>query len=191
MKTRRPAVACLLLILCGQYLWSQTDAPVEQRTNNQIIEPILSLQEKQIVDIAEVMPAEKYSFVPTKGEFKGVRTFAEQLKHIAADNYIAGAAILGENAPGDIGPGESGSKAVHTKADVISYVKASFAYMHRAAAAIDDSNTPIRTPGTSPWPPGTATRLGLAIEDCVHTWDHYGQLVEYLRMNGIVPPASR
>jgi hypothetical protein len=63
--------------------------------------------------------------------------------------------------------------------------------MHRAAAAIDDANSPIPTPKISPWPEGTATRLGVAIEDCVHTWDHYGQLVEYLRMNGVVPPASR
>ena len=46
-------------------------------------------------------------------------------------------------------------------------------------------------PEISPWPAGTATRLGVAIEDCIHSWDHYGQLVEYLRMNGIIPPASR
>ena len=63
--------------------------------------------------------------------------------------------------------------------------------VHRAADVIDDANVPIPTPGISPWPKGTATRLGVAIEDCVHTWDHYGQIVEYLRMNGIIPPASR
>ncbi len=74
---------------------------------------------------------------------------------------------------------------------LIADLKASFAHMHRAAAASDDGNVPIRTPGISPWPDGTATRLGVAIEDMVHTWDHYGQLVEYLRMNGIVPPESR
>jgi hypothetical protein len=60
----------------------------------------------------------------------------------------------------------------------------------RAAAAIDEDKAAIPTPETSPWPDCTATRLGVAIEDCVHTWDHYGQLVEYLRMNAIVPPAS-
>ena len=80
---------------------------------------------------------------------------------------------------------------MQTKPEIIAYVKDSFAYMHRAAAAIDDENRPIATPGISPWPEGTATRLGVAIEDCVHSWDHYGQLVEYLRMNSIVPPASR
>jgi hypothetical protein len=64
-------------------------------------------------------------------------------------------------------------------------------FMHRAAASIDDANRPIQTPEISPWPDGTATRLGVAIEDCVHTWDHYGQLVEYLRMNSIIPPGSK
>ena len=187
MKTVGFVVACLLLLLGNKLILSQTDTSSGHRANKQIIDFIVSLQEQQIIGVAEAMPAEKYAFTPSRGEFKGVRTFAEQLKHIAADNYLLGAGILGEKAPGDVGPGESGSSAVHTKAEIISYVKASFVYMHRAAAAIDDSNTSIPTP----WPPGTATRLGLAIEDCVHTSDHYGQLVEYLRMNGIIPPASR
>ena len=59
--------------------------------------------------IAEAMPAEKYTFVPTRGEFKGVRSFGEQLKHIAADNYLLGAGILGEKPPAEMGVGESGS----------------------------------------------------------------------------------
>jgi DinB superfamily len=170
---------------------AQTSSADAHRTNTQIISFILDLEEKQILKVAEAMPQEKYSFVPTAGEFKGVRSFADQLKHIAADNYLLGAGILGEKAPGNTETGENGSSAVQTKPQVIAYVKDSFAYMHRAALAIDDEKRPIPTPGISPWPEGKATRLGVAIEDCVHSWDHYGQLVEYLRMNGIVPPASR
>jgi hypothetical protein len=120
-----------------------------------------------------------------------VRTFAEQLKHIAADNYLLGAGILGEKPQGDVTDDERGSVLVHTKPQIIAYLKDSFTYMHRAAAAIDDAMSPIPTPDISPWPEGTATRLGIAIEDCLHSWDHYGQLVEYLRMNGIVPAGSR
>jgi len=161
------------------------------RSNTQIIDFILEFQEKRLVDVAEAMPAEKYEFAPTAGEFKDVRTFGEQLKHIAADNYLLGAGILGEKPPVDTGMSERGSAAVKTKPEIIAYLTDSFAYMRRAAAAIDDDKAPISTPEISPWPEGTATRLGVAIEDCVHTWDHYGQLVEYLRMNGIVPPASR
>jgi hypothetical protein len=188
MKQVKWMVVSLVFFLSGVFAHAQETA---RRTNTQIIDYILDLQEKMIVEMAEVMPEEKYSLAPTRGEFKGVRTFGEQLKHIAADNYLLGAGILREKPPADTGVGERGSASVRSKAEIISYVKASFAYMHRAGAAIDDANRPIPTPEISPWPAGTATRLGVAIEDCVHSWDHYGQLVEYLRMNGIVPPASR
>ena len=177
----------LVVLTCGCF--GQTSKA--NRTNTQIVNFILDLQEKTVLAAADAMPAEKYDFAPTAGEFNGVRTFAEQLKHIAADNYLLGGGILGENPPGDVNDDERGSSLVNTKPQIIAYLKDSFAYMHRAAAAIDDAKTPIPTPAISPWPDGTATRLGVAIEDCVHTWDHYGQLVEYLRMNGIVPPASR
>ena len=83
--------ACSPLVLANQ-----TADASPRRTNTQIIDFILSLQEQRIIAIAEAMPAEKYTFVPTHGKFKGVRTFGEQLKHIAADNYLLGAGILGE-----------------------------------------------------------------------------------------------
>jgi hypothetical protein len=86
---------------------------------------------------------------------------------------------------------ETGPDSLRTKADVIEYVKSSFTYLHRAVASIDDNNAVIASPPISPLPKGSATRLGLAVEVLLHTFDHYGQLVEYLRMNGIVPPASR
>jgi DinB superfamily len=170
---------------------AQTQAAAGRRTNAQIVEFIVHIEEQQVMETAEAMPAEKYSFAPTEGAFRGVLTFAEELRHIAADNYLLGAGILGENPPADTGKGESGSPAARSKPEIIAYLKESFTYMHRAAAAIDDVNAPIPTPPISPWPAGTATRLGVAIEDCVHTYDHYGQLVEYLRMNRIIPPASR
>jgi hypothetical protein len=183
--------ASLLVFASSSLVQSQSSDAATGRTNPQILDFILSFQEQRVIDVAEAMPAEKYSFAPTQGAFKGVRTFAEQLKHIAADNFLLGAGVLGEKAPGDVGLGENGPNQVRTKPEIITYVKESFAYMHRAAASIDDAKIPIPTPEISPWPDGTATRLGVVIEDCVHTWDHYGQLVEYLRLNGIVPPASR
>jgi hypothetical protein len=170
---------------------AQASGAQAKRSNRQIIDFILNFQENRLVDLAEAMPAEKYGFVPTGGEFKGVRTFAEQLKHVAADNYLLGAGILGQKPPRDVSNDERGPNSVRTKPQIIKYVKESFSYMRRAAASIDDAKSPIATPAISPWPAGTATRLGVAIEDCVHSWDHYGQLVEYLRMNGIVPPDSK
>jgi hypothetical protein len=166
------------------------EAPA-RRTSAQVVDFILNIQERRVLEVAEVVPPEKYSFVPPGGDFKGVRTLGEQLRHIAADNYMLGAGMLGEKPPVDVGTGKSGSLDVRTKPEIIAYVKASFAYMHRAVASIDDANIVIPTSAISPWPQGTATRLGIALEDCVHTWDHYGQLMEYLRMNGIIPPESR
>src|SRR5579859_576669 len=137
------------------------------RTNAQIIEFILNVEGRSVLAAAEAMPEEKYGFAPTRGNFKSVRTFAAQLKHIAADNYMLGAGILGEKPPVDVGADESGAASARTKPEIIAYLKDSFAYMHKAAAAIDNANAPIRTPDISPWPAGTATRLGVAIEDCV------------------------
>lgn len=167
---------------------AQRSAAKPHRTGTQMIDFALDLQEKMIIEVAELCPRRSTALRRRRASSGA---FAEQLRHIAADNYLLGAGILQEKPPADTGVGESGSAAVRTKAEIIAYVKASFAYMHRAAAAIDDANQPIPTPEISPWPPGTATRLGVAMEDCIHTWDHYGQLVIYLRMNGIVPPASR
>jgi hypothetical protein len=170
---------------------AQATEPSTGRSTSEVVDYILRIQERRVVEMAEVMPAGRYSFAPSGDGFQGVRTFAEQLRHIAADNYLLGAGMLGEKPPVDVGSGENGSDAVRTKSEIIEYLKRSFVYMHRAVASIDDENIPIPTPQISPWPKGTATRLGVALEDCVHTWDHYGQLAEYLRMNGIIPPESR
>ncbi|HZS99987.1 MAG TPA: DinB family protein [Terriglobales bacterium] len=178
-------------LACAVPLHAQATEPTTGRSSGQVVDFILDIQERRVVEMAEVMPAGRYSFSPSGPGFQGVRTFAEQLRHIAADNYLLGAGILREEPPVDVGRAEDGSDAVRTKSEIIDYLKGSFTYMHRAARSIDDENIPIPTPPISPWPKGTATRLGVALEDCVHTWDHYGQLVEYLRMNGIIPPESR
>ena len=186
---------CLLVVVSAATAAAKTPAKAKtvagHRTNTQIIDFILDIEEKTVLPGAEAMPEEKYDFAPTGDAFKGVRTFAEQVRHVAADNWMLGAGILGEKPPIELGPGEFGNANAKTKAEIVADLKASFNYMRRAAAASDDGNIPIPTPGLSPWPEGTATRLGLAIEDMVHTFDHYGQMVEYLRMNGIVPPRSR
>jgi len=188
MKKHCIILLFIVAVVCGGIASAQT---AQHRSNTQIINFILDFQEHRVLEVAEAMPEEKYNFAPTAGEFHGVRTFAEQLRHIAADNYMLGAGILLEKPPVDVGQKESGNTAYRSKAEIIAYLKGSFDYMRKASAAIDDAKAPIPTPDISPWPDGTATRLGVAVEDLVHTWDHYGQLVEYLRMNGIVPPASR
>ncbi len=141
-----------------------------------------------MVPAAEAMPDDKFNFAPTQGEFKGVRTFAQQVKHIAAVNYMLGAAILSEKPPVDLG-GENGPDNITSKADVVKFLKDSFDYLHKALATIDENN--ILGQVQSPFGSNKVSRMGLSLIATSHPFDHYGQMVEYLRMNGIVPPASR
>ncbi|MGH9809651.1 MAG: DinB family protein, partial [Terriglobia bacterium] len=136
----------------------------------------------------ESMPEDKYNFAPTNGEFKGVRTFGEQIKHVAAVNYELAAAVLEQKPPVDIGD-ESGPTSVQTKADILKYLKDSFEYVHKAIATTNESN--VTGTVRSPFGEGSVSRLGLITTVSAHGFDHYGQMVVYLRMNGIIPPASR
>lgn len=160
----------------------------EHRTVMQILDSSVHNLEREFVSAAEAMPEDKFGFAPTNGEFKGVRTFAEQIKHVAAVNYELAAAILQEKPPVEIND-EMGPAAISTKADILKYLNESFAYVHKAIATINEKN--LADPLRSPFGEGSVTRLGLATSVSSHGFDHYGQMVEYLRMNGIVPPASR
>jgi DinB superfamily len=180
--------ACLILMSSCSMAVAQSPKPDEQRTLTQIVDHALSGVENEFVPAAAAMPEDKYSFAPTKGEFKGVRTFEQQVKHVAAVNYMVGASILGEKPPLELG-GENGPDSINTKADVLKFLKDSFAYMHKADATINAENATGLV--QSPFGQGKTSRLGLAILVVGHCFDHYGQMVEYLRMNGVVPPASR
>jgi uncharacterized damage-inducible protein DinB len=117
-------------------------------------------------------------------DFKGVRTFAAQLKHVAASNYFLWSPLTGDKLPEGLQDG-NGPENVKTKAEIIQFLKDSFALGHKAAAALTLENV-LQSPAGS-----KSTRLHLAEFRVAHAFDHYGQMVEYLRMNGIVPPASR
>ena len=145
--------------------------------------------EKQILEVAEAMPEDKYNFSPESlnipgADYKGVRTFAVQVKHVAASNYFIWSPLTGDNVPESIKDG-NGPADLKTKADIIKFLKDSFALGHKAAATLTTQNM-LQTPEKSKSP-----RLRLATFGVAHAFDHYGQMVEYLRMNGIVPPASR
>src|SRR5215813_6018720 len=152
----------------------------------------ISIVEKELIDAAEAMPEDKFDFSPEKlnlpgSDYKGVRTFAAQLKHIAASNYLIWSPITGEKPPDTVNDGK-GPDNMKTKAEIIKYLKDSFAFGHKAVATLNSSN--LVEPITSGSGKQT-TRLFLATFAPAHCFDHYGQMVEYLRMNGIVPPASR
>jgi uncharacterized damage-inducible protein DinB len=185
------ALACCLLA-ASPLAWAQAAAPAAapakpavgtQMSPSQTYGKLLSLMEGEFVGAAEAMPEDKYNFAPpaTAGEFKGVRTFAEQVKHVADSNYY----FFG-------GPNftEADGKAKHdaiekltTKADILKALKESLAQAHTYVDGITPENNFVMT--------ATGTRGGMAAFGLAHMMDHYGQMVVYLRMNGIVPPASR
>jgi uncharacterized damage-inducible protein DinB len=136
------------------------------------------------------MPAVKYSFAPTDGEFKGVRSFGQQVQHLAATNHILAAAALGEEPPADAGD-EQGPENVRSKPEILEYLNASFTHLAKAIDSIGDKNTAAKHSPISPLPADKTTRLALTVEALIHAFNHYGQMVEYLRMNGVVPPASQ
>ena len=188
----QPSRIALALLLAGGFASAQThSAPAvtdKAPAAGQVMDRALASLEREFVSAAEAMPEDKFAFAPTIGEFKGVKTFAEQVRHVASATFLFSSGIAGEKAPADIG-GENGPGALKTKAEIIKYLKDAFAYAHKAFAGISDANASASIP--TPWGKGTTSRLGLATLTVAHGFDHYGQMAVYLRMNGIVPPASR
>lgn len=138
---------------------------------------LLDLLSKEFVDAAEAMPEDKFNFAPTQGEFKGVRSFGDQVKHVAQANWY----FFGS---------EDMAKAKHdpidkltTKAEIVQALKDSLSQAHSFIDGITGENAFVMT--------SNGTRGGMAAFGIAHMMDHYGQLAVYLRMNGIVPPASR
>jgi hypothetical protein len=154
-----------------------------------VIDREISNIEKQILDVADVVPEGKYNFSPESldipgDDFKGVRTFAGQLKHVATSNYFLWSPLTGDKLPAGLKDG-NGPENIKRKGEIIQFLKDSFALGHKAAATLTLENL-LQSPEGS-----KSTRLHLAEFGVAHAFDHYGQMVEYLRMNGIVPPASR
>ena len=195
MKRIRPLFIVLLVLISVSFSVAQDDEkderkplPLEISVPKVLTNSITRIQHLY-VPLASAMPEDKYGFAPSNGEFKGVRTFGEQLKHVAAANFLYGSTILGEKPPEDIGENGAGPASVKTKADILKYLDSSFAYVQKATASINEKN--LIAPIKNPFGEGTATRLAMATLIVGHCFDHYGQMVEYLRMNGIVPPASQ
>jgi hypothetical protein len=187
MKRQLLATAGAVLLTIAAY-GQAMPKPEERRTVQQVLDRSVVNVEKELVPLAEAMPEDKFDFAPTNGEFKGVRTFAQMVKHIAATNFELGAVILQEKPRQDIGD-ETGPDSIKSKADCIAYLKESFTYLHKAVGVINEQNMVESL--KSPWGQTRVTRLGMVTLTVGHCYDHYGQMVVYLRMNGQIPPASK
>jgi hypothetical protein len=178
----RILVGCLLAV-APALASAQAAAPAKPAVGtlippSQSLGTLLSGTEQEFVSAAEAMPEEKFNFAPTQGEFKGVRTFAEQIKHVTETN-----AYFFHDPSQPMVDNRAGIEKLKTKAEIIKALKDSFVQAHAYVAAITPENAFVMT--------ANGTRVGMAALGIAHFMDHYGQLVEYLRMNGIVPPASR
>jgi hypothetical protein len=142
--------------------------------------------ERSFVSLADAMPAENYGFKPTDGEFKNARTFGEQVKHAACSNFAFFDEIENKEPPSECGTG--GPSPAKTKAELMTYLRGSFEYAQSVLRKMTPANALEPAGGTYG---GESTRLGLTTLAIWHASDHYGQLVVYLRMNRIVPPASQ
>jgi len=164
-------------------------SPQPAPTLASMVDSEISAVEKLVVDVADAMPEDRFNFSPESlnipgGDYKGVRTFAMQVKHVAASNYFIWSTITGDKLPDGLKDG-NGPAELKTKADIMKFLKDSFAQGHKATATLTVENM------LQPVGQGKSLRLHRAEFGVAHAFDHYGQMVEYLRMNGIVPPASR
>lgn len=166
------------------FAWAQSEAAgVPLTTAN---DAMLTMFQEQFVAAAKAMPAEKYDFTPAAlniagAKYEGVRTFAGEVKHVAQANFYFYSAVGGMKPTVDV----KGIGALKTKDEIVAAVEASFAFGHKSLATLTAAKEedPLDIDGLKT--KGTVAAFAVA-----HGFDHYGQMVEYMRMNGIVPPAS-
>ena len=189
MKMKSLAVLSAVLAIAG--LWTmppieaQADTSAAAATTTtpaQVVDQLLSMVEGEMVPLVEAMPADKFNFAPTNGNFKGVRTFGQQVQHVTMANYYMFSAASSLQPP-DM----QAVKNMKTKAQLVQGLKDSFAFAHKAIATLDTDNALEVVKPVD----GVDTRAGIMLFATVHMNDHFGQMVEYLRMNGIIPPSSR
>ena len=183
MTHRWQSLLIAFVLICAGVSWAQNQ--LQPKTIPESVHFIWKDVARDFIALAEAMPEDRWTFTPTQGEFKRVRTFGEQIKHVACGNEAWAKQMAGEKTPErcDLG----GPNPAKTKAEIVAYLRESFAMMDKAIADTNADNLLQPNKGRY-WGPNRLSALTAAVW---HVSDHYGQLVEYLRMNGIVPPASR
>src|SRR3981081_2973328 len=142
------------------------------KTISSIYDGQLKSAETEIVSLADAMPADKYDFAPTSGEFKGVRTFSQQMTHLAAVVYAVSSSVLGEKNPTEMGASENGPGDLKGKEAVVKYAKDAFAYGHKAMGTLTDKNLTELVP--SAFGGNKVARVYMADVAIWHSFDHYG-----------------
>ena len=175
---------CLMLLGCTAVVFGQVKKITPPTSVAEIFDRSVEGPERATLALAEKMPESHYNFAPIHGEFNGVRTFAQLAKHIAVANYQMGSALLREKVPIEPGPHDNGPDSLRTKVEVVKFLRESFVYLHKAIATVNEQNLleVVDLPEG-----GRVPRLSVVTAAIAHPWDIYGQMIEYLRMNGIDP----
>ena len=187
----RTLTISILLVLAISILGNGQAMPPaaeEHRTITQVLDRSVTNMQQEFTSGAEAMPDNKYDFAPKVTAVQGRPNFRRTDPPRCRGELRIRRCHSERETTRDIG-GENGPTSIKTKADILKYLADSFTYVHKAIASIDEKNVVEMV--KSPFGEGKVTRLGLATLTVGHGFDHYGQMVVYLRMNGIVPPASR
>ena len=185
-RDARPHLIAMLVVVASLTVAGRGIAQERSDPMAATVAQWFTMIERSFVNLADAMPADKYGFKPTNGEFKDARTFGEQVKHVACANFAFFNEIEKKEPPSRCASG--GPSPAKTKAEIMTYLRESFAYAQGVLRTMTPANA--LDPVTGPYG-GPSTRLGITTLAVWHASDHYGQLVVYLRMNGIVPPASQ
>jgi hypothetical protein len=187
-----PVVAVCCLLGAGSLASGQATGGAQMITPADAINAQLRIMEGEMMGLVKAMPADKYDFAPSqaifapgqKTEFDTVRNFGQQAAHVAQANYFLFSTASGLKPDVDVAVIGKMTK----KDEIVAALAGSFDFGHKAIATLTAANAfeVVKSPEA-----GTMTRGTLSTFTVAHAFDHYGQLVEYLRMNGIVPPASR
>jgi hypothetical protein len=173
-----------LAVISGSLLWTTPVFGADGLAK--VFDDQVSTVEREVLGLAQKMPADKYDFAPTSpGTFTGVRTYALQVRHIATYIYRIAASVSGEMPPVEIGPTDNGPDTLKTKDQIIDYFKGALAFAHKSMGTLTEKNMFDQVP--SPFGRGTMTRVAAAAFLGQHSYDHYGQMVVYSRMNGVIP----
>lgn len=135
----------------------------------------------KLMEMAEDFPTDKYNYKPNPE----VRTFGEQLLHVAAANYFFLHAVRGEAGE----PEHLSHEQYRTKGDIVDVLRKSFQGGASALRQMDDAT--LRARVKHPFADRQVSRYSIWLSGVMNAAEHYGQLVVYYRNNGLVPPASR
>ena len=184
MKTSHSVLVTIALLLGALGAIAQQQ-PSPPKTVADSINYMWKMIESDFTSLAKTMPEQKWNFKPTQGAFADVRTFGEQVKHVACANEAWAKKLRGDTPPDHCDTG--GPNPAKTKSEILAYLHESFGMMDSeiAKSKLDNLMAPMKGAYAGD------NRLEVLNSALWHISDHYGQLIEYVRMNGIVPPASR